>query len=510
MNSTAQRTRSVWMPHLPDAVPPLTHSISADVAIVGAGIAGLTTAYLLGRAGLTTAVLDAGTPGGGMTARTSGHLSCALDDRWSELIRLRGLEDAKLAADSHAAAIDWIDNTQAAERIACDFARLDGFLFLAPEDDPKILPREIEAAHAIGLKDVAWAERAPLPGFDSGLCLRFPRQGRFHPLKYLRGLIGCINRDGGRLFCARVTSVHGGKHAFVETQDGYRVAAHAVVVATNTPINDTVAIHTKQAPYRTYIIGARMPAGSAPDALCWDTADPYHYTRLQPGEDGVHDILIVGGEDHKSGQAHDMTARFERLESWTRERFPAVEEIACRWSGQVMEPVDYLGFLGRNPGTTENVYIATGDSGMGLTHGTIAGRVISDLILGRDNPWARLYDPSRITPRAAADFLHENLNVAARFKDYVSAGEVPSSDDIGPRNGAVIRRGLHKIAAYRDADGTLHERSAVCTHLGCIVAWNPLERCWDCPCHGSQFATDGTAINGPAIHPLGRVHSRKG
>jgi Rieske Fe-S protein len=170
-----------------------------------------------------------------------------------------------------------------------------------------------------------------------------------------------------------------------------------------------------------------------------------------------------------------------------------------------MEPVDYLGFLGRNPGTVENVYIATGDSGMGLTHGTIAGRIISDLILGNENPWARLYDPSRVTPRAAADFLHENLNVAAQFKDYVSAGDVPSPDAVPPRSGAVIRRGLHKIAAYRDADGALHERSAVCTHLGCIVAWNPLERCWDCPCHGSQFATDGTAINGPAVHPLGRI-----
>jgi Rieske Fe-S protein len=245
-----------------------------------------------------------------------------------------------------------------------------------------------------------------------------------------------------------------------------------------------------------------VPRGAVDDALRWDTADPYHYVRLQPGE--AENWLIVGGEDHKTGQADDMDVRFARLEAWTRERFPP-GEIRSRWSGQVMEPIDDVAFIGRNPGDADNVYIATGDSGMGITHGVIAGMVISDLILGRQNPWAALYDPARVSVKAGGEFVSENLNVAAQLADYVTGGDVTSLRALRPGDGAIIRRGLRKVAVYRDEDGTLHERSAVCPHMGCIVAWNPLERCWDCPCHGSQFAPDGTAINGPAVKPLARI-----
>jgi Rieske Fe-S protein len=210
----------------------------------------------------------------------------------------------------------------------------------------------------------------------------------------------------------------------------------------------------------------------------------------------------VGGEDHKTGQADDAAERFARLEAWTRERFPQATAFDYRWSGQVMEPVDSLAFIGRNPGDHSNVYVATGDSGNGMTHGTIAGMLITDLIAGRENPWAALYDPARVTVEAIKAFAAENINVVKQFKDLVTPGEVPDATAIPPGHGAVIRRGAAKIAVARGEDGTVRELSAVCTHLGCIVQWNSIEQTWDCPCHGSRFATDGRVINGPAIKPL--------
>ncbi|HTD87793.1 MAG TPA: FAD-dependent oxidoreductase, partial [Candidatus Binatia bacterium] len=252
---------------------------------------------------------------------------------------------------------------------------------------------------------------------------------------------------------------------------------------------------------RTYVIAAPVPPGSVTKALYWDTPDPYHYVRLQSSAKG-HQLLIVGGEDHKTGQAADGEERFQRLEEWARERFP-VEQTQFRWSGQVMEPVDSLAFIGRNPGDSENVFIATGDSGNGMTHGTIAGILLTDLICGRENPWSGLYDPSRKPAKALGEYARENLNVAGQYRDYLTPGdkkepEVPPAPD----SGVIVRRGLKKVAVYHDENGGAHECSAVCPHMGCIVAWNPVEKSWDCPCHGSRFDRFGKVVNGPANSDL--------
>jgi Rieske Fe-S protein len=272
------------------------------------------------------------------------------------------------------------------------------------------------------------------------------------------------------------------------------------VVATNTPVNDRFVIHTKQSPYTTYVIGARIPRDSIPAMLLWDgpfdTHEAYHYIRVAREDD--HDVLVVGGEDHKTGQHNDGAQRWGKLEQWTRNRFPMVEEIEFRWSGQVMEPVDSLAFIGRNPDDDPNVFIATGDSGMGMTHGTIAGMLLTDLIMQRENPWTELYDPSRKTASALKDFVEENVNVAAQYADLVTPGEVDSIDDIANGDGRIVRTGLSKAAVYRDNDGVIHSMSAVCPHLGCIVAWNSAEKTWDCPCHGSRYDRLGEVINGPA------------
>jgi glycine/D-amino acid oxidase-like deaminating enzyme/nitrite reductase/ring-hydroxylating ferredoxin subunit len=497
MQSDTGRTDSLWMKTSPPRQPPpLAEDQRTEVCVVGAGIAGLTTAYLLASEGRRVIVLEDGAIGGGETGRTTAHLANALDDRFHVLERLHGEEGARLAAASHTAAIDRIESIVAGEGIACDFQRLDGYLFVPPEESLEVLDAEFEAARRAGLRDVRMVPRAPVTSFDSGPCLLFPHQAQFHPLLYLHALADAILRRGGRIFGGtHVTGVETGPPAIVATERGPSVTADFVVCATNTPVIDWLVIHSKQAPYRTFAIGAPVVSGRVPIGLYWDTADPYHYVRLQG------DVLIVGGEDHKTGQEDDAFDRFAYLESWTRERFP-IGEVAYTWSGQVMEPVDGLGFIGRNPADKGHILVATGDSGQGMTHGTIAGILLADLIADRPNEWERLYDPARKSLKSAAEYLKENVNVAKQYLDYVSPGEVGSADDIRPGHGALVRQGLTKLAVYRDEQGTLHPLSAVCTHLGCIVHWNTLERTWDCPCHGSRFGIDGAVLNGPAVAGL--------
>lgn len=502
MRDANSGTESVWTaswPTLP--LRPLNQSLEADVCIVGAGIAGLSTAYCLSCEGKSVVVLDAGVIGGGMTERTTAHLSNVIDDGYVEIERLHGEEGARLAAESHTAAITRIDTIVTAERIDCDFERVDGYLFQAPEQSGEQLEQERLAALRAGVVGVVRVEHPSVPALEPGRCLRIPRQAQFHPLKYLTGLAQAIGRCGGRIFTGcHVETVKSEKHMRIETRPGHVITAHSVVVATNAPINDMVVVHTKQAPYTTYVIGASVPKNSVPTALYWDQADPYHYVRIQKGATAAEsqDILIVGGEDHKTGQADDGEDRHRRLEQWARARFPMIQQIEYRWSGQVMEPIDGLGLIGRNPGDDPNVYIATGDSGMGMTHGTIAAMLITDLMLGRPNPWATLYDPSRKSLKAAGTFVQENLNVVAQYGDWLSSGDVESENQIPKGTGAILRQGLQKLAVYRDEGGELHRCSAVCPHLKCIVAWDSIEHSWNCPCHGSRFNAYGKVVTGPA------------
>ena len=506
MHSDSGHTTSVWMDTT--EVPqfqPLTQNLRSNVCVIGAGIAGMTTAYLLARAGRAVVLIDDGPIGGGETSRTTAHLTAALDDRYYNIEKMHGEEGARLAAESHMAAIHRIETIASMEDIDCDFQRVEGFLFLGGGNTRKDLERELEATRRAGISDTQLVDRIPFEFWDSGPALRFPRQATFHPLKYLKGLARAILRDGGKIYTGvHAEKIDDGEPARVTTSDGHVISADNVVVCTNTPVNDWLIIHSKQAAYRTYVIGARVPKGSVPHGLYWDTPDPYHYIRLQHAEDKSgheldYDILIVGGEDHKTGQAADTEERFVRLEQWTRERFPMIERVDYRWSGQVIEPVDYMAYIGKNPGGDEHIWIATGDSGNGMTHGTIAGIILNELVQGRKHQWARLYDPSRVRLRATPEFVKENVNVAEQYKDWFTGGGAGDVAAIKPGEGAIIGRGRGKIAVYRDERGDIHPLSAVCTHLYCIVHWNDTERTWDCPCHGSRFDPYGKVVNGPAI-----------
>jgi glycine/D-amino acid oxidase-like deaminating enzyme/nitrite reductase/ring-hydroxylating ferredoxin subunit len=512
---TSGSNHSYWIDSVePLRFFPLSEDVVADVAIVGAGISGLTVAYCLAKEGKKVIVLEDGFAGSGETGRTTAHIVNALDDRYSEIESKFGKETSSLAAQSHTAAIDFIERTVREENIECDFKRIDGYLFLHPSDMVRTLRDEHEATHRAGIQTHLLTS---VPGIESekGPSLQFPNQAQFHPMKYLKGLTDAILKYGGRIY----TETHVDKIEEKELTAGdYKVKCEFVVVATNTPVNDIVTMHTKQHPYRTYVIGALIPKGTIPYALWWDTGDmqskwptdPYHYVRLQ-AFDSTHDLLIAGGEDHKTGQAEDENIpeedRFNRLIDWTRQRFPMMNEIIYRWSGQVLEPVDSLAFIGRNPGN-RSIYIATGDSGNGMTHGTIAGMLIHDLILGKKNPWEKIYDPSRITLKATGHFLKEVGNMTVQYLDYLAPGDVKSINELPINEGAIVNLGAKKAAVYRDEKNVLHAFSAICPHLGCIVQWNGTEKSFDCPCHGSRFTCEGKVVNGPSQSDLKRIIQR--
>jgi glycine/D-amino acid oxidase-like deaminating enzyme len=403
-SSVAMRGLSTWCATArPFAAPALEQNVRADVCVVGAGIAGLTTAYLLAREGKSVVVVEKNKVGGGETSHTSAHLSNVMDAGYRKIESLHGKAGARLAAQSHSSAIARMDYIVAKEFIDCNFERVDGYLFLGPKTSEEGLHQEFEAAQRAGVmvKELA----GPPFGLKLGPCLRFRRQAQFHPLKYMAGLAAAVKRYGGRIYSGtEAEEITGGKAAEITTANHKKISAGAVVVATNTPINGGMSLRAKQAAFRSYVIGIPIRADSIPKALYWDTEDPFHYVRLQRTKDGrlERHVLIVGGEDHKAGQAEDIENRFARLRAWARTRFGPLGEPEFHWSGQTMNAVDGLALIGRNPGDEDNVYIATGDSGMGLTHGTIAGILLTDLIMGRENPWTALYDPSRASLLAAS------------------------------------------------------------------------------------------------------------
>jgi glycine/D-amino acid oxidase-like deaminating enzyme/nitrite reductase/ring-hydroxylating ferredoxin subunit len=504
-NAADQRSQSLWMDVevAPEALP-LEGDRHCDVVVIGSGIAGISTAYELAIRGQQVLIIDRGRIAGGITARTSAHLAPLCDDLTSEMIKLRGEEISRTFYQSQAAAVDRIEQIQKREQIDCDFRRLDGYLFQALNTDSKIIEEELDAVRTVGAP-VHRLVGVPLAHCDKQHVLRYPRQATFHPLKYLKGLAAVIAAKGGTFhpetIVQQIEERDDGN--VVATTDRGTVTARAAVVATNSPIVDRFALHTKMAPYRTYAMAFSIPRDALPDALYWDTLDPYHYVRLQPGE-GRTDYLIVGGADHKSGEADDAEVRFEALEAWARNLIPAAKDVTHRWSGQVLDTIDYAAFIGRNPGHT-NIYVHTGDSGQGMTHGVVGSLINSALILGEDARWQEVYEPTRKTAAAIGNYLRENFTALKNFAEYLAPGELGSLDELKPGHGAIVRDGLTKVAAYRDSTGALSTRSAACTHTGCHLHWNSFELCWDCPCHGSQFSVDGTALNAPAISSLAEV-----
>lgn len=472
---------------------------TADVCIIGAGIAGLTSAYQLLKEGKSVVVLERDGLGLGPTGLTAAHLSTQLDYGYARALRTHGPGRLRLMVESHEHAIDTIERISATEGIACGFERVAGYLFLGPGDCESTLREEEAAALEAGMA-VEALDFAPIQAFHTGPCLRFARQAQLHPLLYLAGLARAVGALGGKIFIhTEAQAVEGRRPARVTTARGFQVVCGSIVVAAGAPFLDRLKLNLKLAPYRSYMVALRVKKHEAEKALLWDTAKPYHYLRW--AADATGPLLLVGGGDHRTGQ-ETKESHYEALLQWASLRLGAEGTEVGRWSGQILEPYDGIGFAGRNPGGDENIYVTTGGSGQGLTHGTLSGTLLTDLILKRENPWATAYDPSRRPSlRTLGSMLAETAQSTLPYSDWLTGGD----GEILPGEGGVVRDGISKVAVYKDPSGRSHFYSATCPHLGGIVRWNTEEKTWDCPCHGSRFDRHGKVLNGPAPSGLREI-----
>jgi Rieske Fe-S protein len=342
-------------------------------------------------------------------------------------------------------------------------------------------------------------EEVPLSIPTAG-AVRFVDQAEFHPVRFLADVAEAVARGGGRIFeYTRALRVNDGIPCRVET-GGATITADHVVVATHFPFADRGLFFARQHPERSYCIAARIE-GPPPEGMFISAGSPTRSIRSHPI--GNEELLIVGGEGHKVGQGGPTAPRYRALEDFATRHFP-VTSIEYRWSSQDNMPVDGVPFIGRLAPFQKRLWVATGFMKWGLTNGTAAGMILTDLIGGRPNPWAELFDSTRFKPLASAkELVKENANVGVHFVgDHLGRPDVRSVDELAPGQAGIVRRGAGKVAAYREDDGTLHAVSAVCTHLGCQVKWNEAERSWDCPCHGSRFDPTGRVIQGPAVKDL--------
>ena len=493
------RSQSLWIATSKGThFPALKADLAVDVAIVGGGITGLTAATLLKKAGLSVAVIEADAVAEGVSGYTTAHITEALDRSSRQLIKDLGEDNAGLAAESGRVALARIKAFVREEGIDCDFASVPAFQYTDDPEEVSELKAERDAAVSLGSK-VTLTHAIPLP-FEVAGALRFDHQAQLHPRRYLLPLALAIPGHGSHVFeRTRVVEVEDGEPCRVVTGQGTVTARH-VILATHAPFNN-VLLQTKVASYRSYVLALRLKAGEEPPVgLFWDTEDPYHYIRGQDSEGGP--LLIVGGEDHKTGKDEDTTERFEVLLAFAAARFK-VASVQYRWSAQVIEPVDGLPFIGRESGS-DHVYVATGYSGTGMTFGTLAAMINTDLILDRKNPYQDLYDPSRFKAKASiVDYVKENVDFPVHLvKDRLKGAEATSLGEVAKGEGKIVELGGKKTAVYRDERGLLHAVSPVCTHMGCLVGFNNAEKTWDCPCHGSRFDKDGKVLNGPAVTPL--------
>ncbi len=496
-------TRPYWSEHPRRlAYAKLDTNTQCDVVIVGGGLTGLTTAYLLSSAGQSVVLLERGRLGEGDTGYTTAHLTMVTDERLTDLVRRFGRDHAQAVWDAGLAAISQIDTIVRTHDIACDFEWVDGYLH-APLDDEQFDERSFDADAALAVElgfDAEVLARVPLadrPG------IRFPGQARFHPGKYLTALARAIEMRGGRIYESSPVDGFGDRPRHVRA-NGHTVEAERIVIATHNPLAGVQGVasaalfQTKLALYTSYVVAGLVPRGSVLDGLYWDTADPYHYLRLQTA--GEQDLVIFGGADHKTGQEADTTACYAKLERTLKALIPGIA-VNWRWSGQVIETPDGLPYIGE---TADRQHLATGFSGNGMTFGTLGAMMTADAILGRKNPWVDLFEPGRkALGRGLWEYIKENADYPYYMVRSRFAGDEGRRHRSIPRgHGAVIEEGGTKLAVYRDTEGATHLRSATCTHMGCIVGWNAAERTWDCPCHGSRFKPNGEVLAGPATTPL--------
>ncbi len=476
------------------AYPRLTGDLTADVAVVGGGITGLTTAYLLQKAGKKVVVIEAAQLGQGVTGYTSAHVTVTLDVRYAELIRKFGITKAKLVYQTSQTALDFIRQTVTDLSIECDYASVPGYLYSDTKEDVADLTKELAAAKQLGI-DVSWADSAPLP-FPTYGTVVFANQAQFHPLKYIQGLAKAFTAAGGQIF--EKTRVEDVSKGHVKTDRG-TITVQDSILATHTPIlTKLLPVQAKLSQYRSYVLSATLKNDQIPVGLFWDTHTPYNYIR------SYGDQIVVGGQDHHVGELLDTKKYIAKLECYVQEKFP-IAAINHVWSAQYFKPCDDLPYIGQAP-LLAHVYVATGFIGNGLTLGTASALLLSDLLLGKANVWAKLYNPNRITLSSLVQLTKFGWNNFKHFAiDRFTPGAKGGAVDLANNEGKVMTEGGKKVAVYKDRNGVVTKLSPVCTHAGCIVQWNQFEKTWDCPCHGGRYSAEGVVLNGPPVKDLARL-----
>ncbi|RBA17677.1 hypothetical protein FPRO05_11392 [Fusarium proliferatum] len=502
---TSGATDSVWVHQDPVSNRPsfskLNQDIETDVCVIGAGIGGISTAYELVTRGREVVLLEARQVLSGETGRTSGHLTNDLDDGYTEIAKKHGDEGARIAAESHAWGRDRVGEISQILGIECEYRKLPAYeVSQYSTKDAKEHEDEMNDLHLM-------QESLTVRGWDGAIDQRggliVKDQATFHPTKYLNGILNWLKTQPNfRCFDqTRVMSVEekgieilgiGNKSVNVSTADGYNVKCTNAVEATCVPLQKLSVIAQMEF-MRSYCIAARVPKDAIEDCLLYDQAEEYKYVRLTACDD-EHDYLVVGGCDHKVGQ-EDTTTEFGELEKWTRERFSQVKSVDYRWSGQIFEPVDFMQFIGKNQGN-DHIYIITGDSGDGLTHGVLAGRLIADEIDGIKNPWADIYSPKRIASmvKSLPSMIAHDVQINAQYKRFLQS-DITDIEDLGRGMGGA---GSKPIAVYKDEEGNVKQYSALCPHMKGVVCWNTTEKSFDCPVHGSRFSREGICVMGPS------------
>lgn len=474
-----------------------------DVAVIGGGITGLTTALNLQKAGKKCVLFEAINIGFGTTGGTTAHLNNFFDTPYSQVIKDFGEEEARLLAKAAREAILTVKACVDELGIDCGFEKKTAWLFAIDEQQEKILDDVIKGARAVG---VEMKEENHNPyNIPFTRIVSVPGQAQFDPVKYINALAEAFIDKGGHLFdkCRVMNIDQKEKELSVETARGTIRCSHAVY-ATHTPPGN-ISMHMRNAPYRSYALAVTLQNNHYPDGPGYDLYDPYHYYRSQEVNGKMY--LIAGGEDHKTGHDDNAAYCFQKLENYVRGVFD-VDEVAFKWSSQFYEPVDGLPYIGKaNKG--EEIYLATGFSGNGMIYGTLSGNIIADLILYNQSKYEKLFDPTRSKPIAGfTSFVKENADVVKSFiGDKISVDKIESLQDLAPGEGRSVSYNGESLSAYKDDAGNVHLLKSACTHLGCNVKWNNAEKSWDCPCHGSRFGVDGSLLTGPAVKALEKVES---
>jgi len=491
---------SFWIETAPDTdYPALPDGVSVDVAVVGAGITGVTAAVLLKRAGKTVALIDSKRIVRGATGYTTAKVTAGHGLSYTKIKDAFGTEGAKVYAESNLAALERIAQFVEEDGIDCDFERRANYAYAEGTEQVAQVKEEVEVERAAGLP-VSLVTETPLP-FEVKAALRMENQAQFHPRKYLLALAETIPGDGSHVFeNSPVTNVKHGEPCEVETDRGV-LRARDVILATHLPFLDRGLFFTKAYPHRSYAIAAPLGSAADPEGMYINAGTPTRSIRTL--RDGGEIYIQVGGNGHKTGDEEETPKKYDELEEFLREHWPGAGEVRYRWSTQDYMAHDKVPYIGQLRRGSEHLLVATAYSKWGMTNGTVAAMILSDRILGRENTWTGLYDSKRLKPLGTKSFLKENASAGLHFfSDRLARSDRSSVDDLKPGEGGLIRVRGRMTAVYRDEQGTLHGMSPVCQHLYCVVGWNPAERSWDCPCHGSRYAGDGRAIQGPTTKDL--------